>query len=195
VALSAGSATISATQVTAPFVPSGYSVAYVLTSGAGLVIVDLAATPSFTVTTAGDYTIHTLVYDPADQATLLASTTGFDVDALLIQGGGSLCGALDVTGAPITVEDEVIVGINESLNANLSVYPNPSNGQFIIGLNGVEGKVVMNIVDMMGRNVYTQAVNVSGTFRQAIDLNIAKGSYLLQIITDNGVATRKVELM
>jgi subtilisin-like proprotein convertase family protein len=195
VALSAGSATISATQGTAPFVPSGYSVVYVLTSGSGLVIVGASPTPSFNVTTAGDYTIHTLVYDPADQATLLASTTGFDVDALLIQGGGSLCGALDVTGAPITVEDEVIVGINESLNANLSVYPNPSNGQFIIGLNGVEGKVIMNIVDMMGRNVYTQAVNVSGTFRQAIDLNIAKGSYLLQIITDNGVATRKVELM
>lgn len=193
VMLVGGSAVISATEVVAPNVPSGFAVAYVLTSGAGLVIIDLAASPSFTVTAAGDYTIHTLVYDPADQATLLASATGFDVNALLIQGGGSLCGALDVTGAPIVVEDE-LVGINEALNSNLMVYPNPNNGQFIVGLNDLEGKATLNIVDMMGRNVYSQVVTVNGTFRQSIDLNVAAGSYLLQVITDNGVATRKVEL-
>ncbi|NQY05518.1 MAG: hypothetical protein HRT68_04745, partial [Flavobacteriaceae bacterium] len=42
-------------------VPTNYEVAYVLTSGAGLVIEQTAATPSFTVATGGDYTIHTLV--------------------------------------------------------------------------------------------------------------------------------------
>ena len=105
-----GSATISATQGTAPFVPAGYSVLYVLTEGAGLVIIDAAATPSFTVTAAGDYTIHTLVYDPATLDLGIVQfgvTTGFDVNGLLIQGGGTICGALDVAGAPIVVEDEV----------------------------------------------------------------------------------------
>jgi len=192
VTLVGGSAVISATQGTAPVVPSGYSVVYVLTQGPALTIEQVAASPSFTVTAQGDYIIHTLVYDPADQATLLAATTGFEVNDLLIQGGGALCGALDVTGAPVVVE--LPVGINEALNNTMTVYPNPSNGQFIVALDGVEGKATLNIVDMMGRNVYTQSVTVNGTIRQSIDLNVASGSYLLQVITDNGVATRKVEL-
>ena len=43
-------------------VPEGYSTLYVLTSGEGLVIEQVNGTPDFTVTAAGDYTIHTLVY-------------------------------------------------------------------------------------------------------------------------------------
>lgn len=107
VCMSGGSATVSATENVAPTVPTGYAVAYVLTSGAGLDIVDVQASPSFSVAAAGDYTIHTLVLDPADQATLLAETTGGGVAALLSGNGGTpLCGALDVTGAPVTVNPE-----------------------------------------------------------------------------------------
>jgi hypothetical protein len=102
-----GTATISATEDTAPVVPPGYQVLYVLTSGAGLLIEQAGATPSFDVTVANDYTIHTLVYDPntLDPGSLPPGSTGFDVNALLIQGGGSICGALDVAGAPITVSE------------------------------------------------------------------------------------------
>ncbi|MBL0071580.1 MAG: hypothetical protein IPP34_07140 [Bacteroidetes bacterium] len=56
---------ISATANGNAFVPAGYQTIYVLTSGAGLVIEQVNATPSFTVTASGNYTIHTLVYDPA----------------------------------------------------------------------------------------------------------------------------------
>jgi subtilisin-like proprotein convertase family protein len=195
VTLVGGSATISATEGTAPFVPAGYSVLYVLTEGAGLVIINAAATPSFTVNATGDYTIHTLVYDPTTldvSSVVFGTTTGFDVNGLLIQGGGTICGALDVAGAPIVVDE--VVGLSESLNGSLSVYPNPSNGQFIVELNGAEGVGTLNIMDMMGRRVYTAGVNFTGSFRQSIDLNVAEGTYVLQVITENGIATRKVEL-
>ncbi len=316
VCLVGGSATVSATVGNAPVVPAGYSVAYVLTQGTGLDIVSLSPTPpiSFNVTTAGFYTLHTIVYDPADQAALLASTTAYQADALLIQGGGSLCGSLDMIGAPVQVgacdcngdvdgtafvddcsicvggqtglvacvadcngdfggtaitdecdncvggntgltacvqdcegnwggpafidncsdcvgggtglvacvadcngdfggtaaidecsvcaggntgiEPCVPVGVNnaDALANALHVFPNPSNGQFIIELNGVDGKATMNIVDMMGRNVYTQAIILNGTFRKAIALNVAKGTYVMQVVTTNGIATRKVEV-
>jgi hypothetical protein len=88
-------------------VPAGFETLYVLTQGAALVIIDAAATPAFLVETEGNYTIHTLVYDPTtlDLGIVeIGVTTGFDVNALLIQGGGSICGSLDVTGAPVTVE-------------------------------------------------------------------------------------------
>jgi len=86
------------------------------------------------------------------------------------------------------------VGVSESLDRSLNVYPNPNNGQFIVELNGAEGVGTLNIMDMMGRRVYTSGVNFNGSFRQSIDLNVAKGTYVLQVITENGIATRKVEL-
>ncbi len=108
VILSGGVATISATEDVAPTVPAGYQTLYVLTSGSGLVIEQTNSTPTFDVNATGDYTIHTLVYDPAtlDLSTITPGvTTGFDVNGLLIQGGGTICGALDVTGAPISVQN------------------------------------------------------------------------------------------
>ncbi len=106
VCLEDGSATISAVWNNDGNVPAGYQVAYVLTEGAGLTVVDVNATaPTFTVSAAGQYTIHTLVFNPLTGAPLLGVTTGFEANALLIQGGGVICGALDVAGAPIVVTD------------------------------------------------------------------------------------------
>ena len=88
-------------------VPEGYATLYVLTKGSELVIMDVGGSPSFTVTEGGDYTIHTFVY-PEDldlSIVELGVTTGFDVNSLLIQGGGELCASLDVAGASITVSD------------------------------------------------------------------------------------------
>ena len=62
----------------------------------------MAVTPTAT----GDYVIHTLVYNPAtlDLSSITPGvTTGTDVNALLVQSGGSICASLDVTGAPVNV--------------------------------------------------------------------------------------------
>jgi len=99
--------TISATPNDDSSVPAGYSVVYVLTQGDELVIVGAGADPSFDITEAGNYTIHTLVYD-ANTLDLsiveVGVTTGFDVNGLLQQGGGEICGSLDVAGASFTIE-------------------------------------------------------------------------------------------
>ena len=91
-----------------PVVPDGFEILYVLTSGTGLVIEAVNATPEFTVEQTGIFTIHTLVYDPATldlSIVEIGVTTGFDVNGLLQQGGGDICGALDVSGAHFNVED------------------------------------------------------------------------------------------
>jgi|GEM_PF-1595906 len=100
-----GPTTISATHDANSTVPTGYVQAYALTDAATLTVLQVGLTPSFTVTTGGDYIIHTIVYDPlqVDPTTLPPGTTGFDINAILIQGGGTMCGSLDVAGAPITV--------------------------------------------------------------------------------------------
>ncbi len=118
VQLSGDSAQISASTVVAPVVPDGYTVIYVLTSGANLVIEQTSATPSFTVNETGDYTIHTLVYDPAtlDLSTIvLGTTTAGDILPLFQENGGTICASLDATGAPVTVEEEPCVASAGSL--------------------------------------------------------------------------------
>lgn len=108
VCLLADSASISATPGGNSVVPTGYETVYVLSQGAGLVIIDLNASPAFTVMSAGTYTIHTLVHDPLSldiDTVELGITTIAGLDTLLIQGGGTICAALDTTGATFEVED------------------------------------------------------------------------------------------
>lgn len=103
-----GSVNISASPNGDAIVPAGYQTLYVLTSGPGLVIEQVSTSPSFTVTNSGNYTIHTLVYDPATlDLTIVVPgvTTGFDVNGLLVQGGGSICASLDVAGAQVAVNN------------------------------------------------------------------------------------------
>ncbi len=103
-----GSATLTATGNDISTVPPGYTVLYVLTQGPDLLIEQVSTTASFTVTASGQYTIHTLVYDPTtlDLSTVVfGESTGGEVNGLLIQGGGTICASLDVTGAEFQVAD------------------------------------------------------------------------------------------
>jgi hypothetical protein len=95
-------------------VPAGYEVLYVLTRGNGLVIRQVNTEPVFNVTQNGIYRIHTLVYDPntLDLSIVVPGvTTGFDVNSLLIQGGGTICASLDVEGAPFIAVGPILCAI------------------------------------------------------------------------------------
>jgi large repetitive protein len=105
----AGSVVLTATVATAPTVPTGYSVKYVLTKGTDLVIQQVSNAPTFTVTTTGEYRIHTLVYDGnsangsyLDLSTIILGTTKAS-DVLSSISQKSLCAALDATGVKFNV--------------------------------------------------------------------------------------------
>lgn len=88
--------------------PFGFQNIYVLTQGPELVIIDAGPAPSFAAPGPGNYTIHSLVFDPNTLDLGIVQpgvTTGVDVFGLLIEGGGSICGSLDVAGAAIEVLD------------------------------------------------------------------------------------------
>jgi hypothetical protein len=104
--LADGSVVITAEGNDDMFVPEGYSTIYVLTMGG--VIMDVGSALSFTVTSPGSYTFHTLVYDPTTLDLSIVTpgvTTAASVNALLIQGGGTICASLDLVGATTMVID------------------------------------------------------------------------------------------
>jgi hypothetical protein len=136
VCLEDGEAVLEATADGNAVVPEGYTLIHVLTQGAELVIISVDAEPTFTVEQAGAFTIHTLVYDPNTLDLSIVEpgvTTGFDVNALLIQGGGEICGSLDVAGAAFTVEvcedacegGEVFAGNNQMFAEVCINFPSP----------------------------------------------------------------------
>ncbi len=195
VCLVGGSATISATENAAPEVPAGYQVLYVLTDADNnLEILDAGATPQFTVSEEGNYIIHTLVYDPntLDPSTAIGLPAGA-VNGLLVQGGGSICAALDLAGAPISVS--LCTGIRELTAESLQVYPNPSQGDFVIELSGVDAEDTQILVlDMTGREIHSETVTVVDGFRKEMNLAVAKGTYILQIISNEFVISRKLQV-
>ncbi|HLP20715.1 MAG TPA: T9SS type A sorting domain-containing protein [Chitinophagales bacterium] len=91
------------------------------------------------------------------------------------------------------------VGINDfsaELNAAFSVYPNPNNGVFEIKLNAgsrVNGSV--NVIDVTGRVVYTQNIDVMGLYSNTVNVTeFSKGIYTVQLRTQNGFASKNISV-
>ncbi len=158
VSLVSGSATLTATPDGNAVVPAGYSVLYVLTSGSGLVIEQVDTLPSFTVTSAGLYTIHTLVFD-GDTASanflnlgvvVPGTTTG--VDVVNIINSNNLCADLDVAGAPITVTMMLI--------QNLRAVSDGFENNITWSINGAEAGSMMSVERSVDKVVFQSVGNI-----------------------------------
>jgi len=94
----------------------------------------------------------------------------------------------------ITVQD--CTGIEDNANSdNVSVYPNPTIGSFTITiLNANFAEMVISIVDIQGKDVYTSSdKNVSGTFTKEINFSeLSKGVYYIRVSTDANVIVKKL---
>ncbi len=171
---------LSAFRTEKPVLPEGYTLIYVLTKGEDLVIVGVNDEPEFTVDMPGRFTIHTLVYNPETLDLSIVEpgvTTGFDVNALLIQGGGDICGALDVAGAPFMVSE------CNADRGGASAYPNPANHMINIKIPRIQnrGKVRVEVYNAEGQQVVNREY-APGTTQARLDLsNFENGIYTSKI--------------
>lgn len=102
VCLTDGQATLSAQLDGQHVVPAGFEVRYVLSRTNGLIIEQFSETPSFTVNSVDVWRIHSFVYDPNTfdlGSVILGQTSIYDLYPQLIQGGGSICASLVISGA------------------------------------------------------------------------------------------------
>jgi len=176
VCLDNGTATLSATPDGSAVVPPGFEIIYVLTEGPDLVIIGTNSTPTFDVSNTGDYTIHTLVYDPATldlSIVVLGTTTG--VDVLNFITDNDICAALDVAGAPFDVVDTPTVEITPSpvtlcAGASVQFSTNVSDPNATYAWSGTGG-----VFDDPTSPTPTYTMMMPGTYTLFVEVTLANG--------------------
>ncbi|MCH8554418.1 MAG: GEVED domain-containing protein [Schleiferiaceae bacterium] len=107
----------------------------------------------------------------------------------------TVCNNTDVTTSTINTTISAEEWIKQQ---SLKVFPNPSPGVFNVVFDRESaGNLHMRVWNPKGQLIleHTQAYQV-GEFKTQIDLSgLAKGIYLLQVQTENGLATRRLNLM
>ncbi|MBN1187705.1 MAG: T9SS type A sorting domain-containing protein [Bacteroidales bacterium] len=75
---------------------------------------------------------------------------------------------------------------------NISIYPNPSDGEFVIsGLNDINN-VDIEVLDIMGKPIYNTNVTENET---VINIsNHPEGVYIIRIVRDQNVITRRIQI-
>lgn len=94
---------------------------------------------------------------------------------------------------PVTATITTSTGIAENNNNSIAVvYPNPASDNLTIGLNtAVSGKVEVSIVDLAGRTVAQQLFTASEKLEMNIS-TLAKGTYMIKVLTDNAQSVQRV---
>ncbi len=89
-----------------------------------------------------------------------------------------------------TINVSSVLGTNEFASSNFSVYPNPSNGIINIA-NDINATVsAIEILDLNGRVVKSQALLTNGN---QISINeLSAGVYMLKLATSQGVVSKKI---
>ena len=77
---------------------------------------------------------------------------------------------------------------------NVSIVPNPSNGNVNITISDADKNVTITVYNILGETVKAFATTESNTvFNKNIDLsNMANGTYLVKIQSGSKVATKKL---
>lgn len=97
-----------------------------------------------------------------------------------------------------TIYVDACAGVNTIVIDNgFNVYPNPSNGNFIVAIGLTENnKVELILQNALGQTVSSKAYELSAGMNniEFDESNLAKGIYFMQVRTHTGVITKKIEI-
>ncbi len=203
-----GQATISATPQGDINIPDGFQSLYILALGTDLTIVLTALSPEFLVEEAGNYSIHTLVYDVNTlnvEEIELGITTLSDLSTLIAESEGELCASLDFDGTAISViagEDALLflskqlLSVNESVTNSIKLYANPLEATINISTQFNDHETLnYAILDLSGRHVSNGTVTPIGNDRASINIeSLDNGLYLIAFTSSYRAVTKKVQV-
>lgn len=96
-------------------------------------------------------------------------------------------------GADTFVENISVVGINDYIvDENLGIYPNPSNGNFVIDVSSLKGMTIeLKVFNEIGQIIRDNDITISSMQSLTIK-NLSNGVYHIMLITDKKVFYAKV---
>jgi hypothetical protein len=182
------------------YTSSNNTATHTLTNNAGC---DSVVTLDLTITTV-DATVSTNLYtitatasgatyqwiDCNDNNAPIAGETGQSYTAT---ANGDYAVIVMENGCTETSACENITGIGVgevALNDAITIYPNPSQGMFVITVTGVSDNVSILVTDMLGKTVYDAPVSNGKAMLNLSEQ--APGIYLVQVQTQGAVVTRKI---
>ena len=141
--------------------------------------------PSHVYTIAGKYNICATVTD-----TIGCTATYCQNDSVYRLANNSVYSSMVYVNVD-SVQHQT-AGLNKYVNSNeISIYPNPSNGSFIIETNSTI-KQIMQIYDVSGKLVLTQIINGRATINASI---LADGVYNISLLNNEGVINKKLVIV
>jgi len=122
---------------------------------------------------------------------------GDTVVPLSVAAALGLAYSLDVIESGAGCRQTTVSVVNRTKDAfNVSVYPNPSNGLFIVSVRADKNtELSVSAYDFTGKNVFqnNSTVQSSGLHAAQVDLtSLPKGIYAVQVKTAAGVVTKNV---
>ena len=75
-------------------------------------------------------------------------------------------------------------------NFNASIYPNPSNGTFVVLFNTTVNDGILNLTDINGK--FMLSMEITGSSYEINDITLKKGIYFLTITSSIGMTTQRV---
>ena len=104
------------------------------------------------------------------------------------------CSAMD--SVVLVVDPCTGVEMPELTKADISIYPNPTKGQFQIDVTGLENKEYnLDIFNSVGKIVFTEKVTYDGTDTQTWKLDFstyAKGIYHIRLISNGDIKVKRI---
>jgi len=96
------------------------------------------------------------------------------------------------SGKHLTTSSASGVSVVPFVLDGIIIAPNPSHGDFTVTVNNITDKQVkMELLDLNGKNVWSENTTLNGNQVQVSIKNIASGTYIFQIATQNGIAGRQ----
>lgn len=99
-------------------------------------------------------------------------------------------------GAQVFYAFTTVFGLNIAdvdLDKNAAVYPNPNNGSFTVQLQGFNGKVDLELTNIVGQSVWQQQMNCMGSMvKRNFTTKLPAGVYLLRMSSGNAKTVKKL---
>jgi hypothetical protein len=131
----------------------------------------------------------------------VAGATGSQLN-IFTASGAPVVKSGDLVYAIYTDENEcsssasaTLLGVEDAaaMSNNVSLYPNPSNGQFEIRFGDVSGKVTIEVTNLVGQVVYNNVISANNGHVENMDLsNLKGGVYQISISGDAGKTVENI---